>query len=133
MCKLKESIIYDIVKLAISNDFDLDEYDISEIEISYFYDIIYKADQKKKVVKEHEVEAIKCLIKLPVTEKDKDSLFYKQKIEEGIVLEYLPWGYELHIYPDGYICYTDGATQIIHHANSIEISKILSMNGYPKI
>jgi hypothetical protein len=131
MSKLKEKVILDIVKLAMSNDFDLEEYDISEIEISYFIDKIYKADQEKKVVEELDVEVIKCLIKLPVTDQDKELEYFKEKLAQGEELKYLPWGYELHIYPDGYVRYTDGATNTIHHANSIEISKTLSFNGYP--
>jgi len=126
--------ILNIVKLAMENDFDLDIYNFNQIEISKVFDVIYKADQNKKTISELNVEIIKCLIKIPVqTEEDKNNKYYKLMLKNGINLEYFPWGYELYIYPDGYVKYTDGSSYSLYYPNSLKISEYLKSNGYPLI
>ena len=118
-----------IAKFAMMKDFDLNVYDLDQLQFNTFNDVLDLP--KDGVIYRHDVEIIQIIIPKPVDEQDKNGNFYKSKLAEGITLEYMPFGYEIHIFPDGFVRYTDGSTKFLHYPNSIKISKELENMGYP--
>ena len=129
---LNNEDIIKITKLIMSNDFDLEKYDYSKLQITTMNDILVKTNQEEKTFSDLDVSVIKVLIPRPVeTAKDLESPVYKRSVDDGDPIKYFPWGYEVYIYPDGFISFENGSGGKLQYPNTIEISKILISNNFP--
>ena len=121
-----------IAQLMMSNDYDVKNYDLKQIQWSTFPDTLLNSDNNGNLV-ETTIEMIKGVIGFKIYEDDKTNPYYITKKVEGIELEYFPWGFEIYIYPDGYISYENGSNVKMYYPNSMKVNKILTDNNYPLI